>query len=173
MASQLVLEVVEVDGAGAVLAYRHELRGRLSPRQLTGVVLVGPDEHHGSVLWIPRQQADQLVDRAGRSGAAEDHDVVLGAVDRLVNETTCLLAGRGGVSSRRRCLRVRVAVHRQHLVADEVLDERERAPRGRGVRVDHAARAERAVEHGVVADHRAPDPVDQALFTGAPRGKPG
>ena len=74
-----------------------------------------------------------------------------------------LLAQRRGLPPRRRCLGVRVPVQRQDAVADEVLDERQRATGRRVVRVHQAARPERPVEHRVVADHRAADAVDQRL----------
>jgi hypothetical protein len=74
----------------------------LAPRQLIGVVLIGSDEDHRTVggrdlaeqpVTLRQavgqaefQDADQLVDRRGGSGAAEDHQVVVGAADRVVDE---------------------------------------------------------------------------------------
>ena len=116
------------------------------------------------------EEADELVDRAGRAGAAEDDDVVVASVDRPVDDAARVLAQRRGLAAGRRGLRVRVRVQRQDTVADVVLDERQRAPGGRGVRVDEAARPERPVEHRVVADDRTADPLDQrAHLAGAPR----
>ena len=77
---------------------------------------------------------------------------------RRVDDPAGVLAQRRGLPARRRRLRVRVPVQRQDAVADEVLDERQRAAGGRVVRVHEAARPERPVEHRVVADHRAADP---------------
>ena len=74
-----------------------------------------------------------------------------------------VLAQRRRLPAGRRRLGVRVRVQRQHAVADEVLDERQRAAGRRVVRVDEPARPERPVEDRVVADHRAADPVDQRL----------
>ena len=100
------------------------------------------------------EQADELVDRARRARAAEDDDVVLAPVDGPVDGAAGVLPQRRGLAPGRRRLRVRVGVQRQDAVADEVLDERQRAAGGGGVRVHEAARAERPVEHRAVADHR-------------------
>ena len=170
VAAQFVLELGEIDRAGGVLADRDEISRRLSPREFVGVVLVGPDEHHRPVPWIQRQQAAQLVDRAGRAGAAEDDHVIFAAVHRLVDDAAGLLAQRGGPAAGRRCLGVCVAVRRQHLIADDVFDERQR-PAGRGrVGIDDAARTERAVEDDVIADHRSADALDQDFSLGTSRG---
>ena len=73
------------------------------------------------------QGVDELVDGARAAGPGEDDGVVLGGVDgvphdvpRLVPEHCCLHGGHGGRG-------VRVGVERQHLGADEVLDEGERS----------------------------------------------
>ena len=161
MSPQLVGEVLDVDAAVGVLADRHDVGDRFAPRQLVGMVLVRPDEHHRALRTIEPEKADELVDRTGRPGAAEQHHIVVAAVDRPADDAAGLLAQRGGAAAGRRSLGVGVAVRRQHLIADEVLHERERAARRGRVGVDHAPGSERAVEHRVVADHRATDPIDQ------------
>jgi hypothetical protein len=160
VAAQLVLEVPEVDTPPRVLADRDHVGARLPPRELVGVVLVGADEDDRAVQV---EDPHELVDRAGGAGAAEHDRIVGAAVDGAVDDPARVLAQLGRRAAGRRRLGVRVRVHRQHAVADQILDERQRTP-GRGVvGVDHAARPERALEHGVVADHRIPDVPDQLL----------
>ena len=170
VAAELRFEVGDVDTAGGVLADGDDLRAGLPPRQLVRVVLVGADEDDRPLGARPGEveEADQLVDGARRARAAEHDDVLGGAVHRRVDDPACLLAQRRGLPPRRRGLRVRVRVQRQDAVADEVLDERQRAPGRRVVRVHQAARPERPVEHLVVADHRAADAVDQRLASARP-----
>ena len=163
MAPQLVLEMTDVDASVAGRADRHEIRDRLSPGQLVGVVLVGADEHDRPCGGIELEQAHELVDRAGRARAAEEDDIVIAALHRPVDDAAGVLPQRGGATPGRRCLGMRVAVRRQHLIAYEVLDEGERAPGGGRIRVDDAARPEWALDHDVIADHRRADPLDQAV----------
>ena len=80
-----------------------------------------------------------------------------------------VLAQRGRVQAGGRRLGVGVGVQRQHVVADVVLDERQRAARGRVVGVHEPARPERPVEDHVVADHRVADPVDELRSARRPR----
>ena len=166
VAAQLRLEAGDVDAPVGVLGDGHDVGARLAPRQLVGVVLVGADEDDGAGVEV--EQADELVDRARRARAAEDDDVVLAAVDRPVDGAAGVLPQRRGLAPGRRRLRVRVGVQRQDAVADEVLDERQRAAGGGGVRVHEAARAERPVEHRAVADHRVADPLDQGRLGAGP-----
>ena len=141
------------------------------------MVLEGADEHHRPLVGRdrPRQavpgvevvrdrqveHADEPVDRAGCAGAGEHDDVVLAAVHRTVDDPAGVLAQRRRLEPGGRGLGVGVRVQRQHLVPDEVLDERERAARGGRVGVDAAPRAERSVQERVLADHRAPDRLDE------------
>jgi hypothetical protein len=74
-----------------------------------------------------------------------------------------LLAQLGRAAAGGGRLRVRVAVGRQHLLADQVLDEVQRLPGCGHVRVDRPARAERGVEHGAAADRPHPDALDQVV----------
>ena len=124
VAAQLVLEVLEVDAALGVLADGDDLGDRLAPRQLVRVVLVGPDEDHRPLAAASSsQQADELVDGPGRAGAAEHDDVVGGRRYRRVDDGAGLLAQLGRSPAGGRRLGVGVGVHRQDLLADEVLDE--------------------------------------------------
>jgi hypothetical protein len=168
MPPQLEVEPVEVDAPVGVLADRDDVGDRLAPWQLVRVVLVRADEHDRAFARVEREQADELVDRSGRAGAAEQHHVVLAAPHGAMDDASGVLAQRGGVKARGRSLRVRVRVQRQHALADEVLDEGERAARGRVVGVHQPARPERPVEHRIVADHGAADPLDQLLGGDAP-----
>ena len=60
--------------------------------------------------------AHDLVDRARGPGAAEQHDVLLGAADRLVDEAPRVVAQAHRLEAGCRRLGVRVGVQRQHLV---------------------------------------------------------
>ena len=140
---ELQLELGEVDVAVGVLADHDHVGDRLAPRQLVGVVLERPDEHHRALLrrdvagrsyessrsaGIRRfEDPDQLVDRGRRAGAAEDHDRLVVTADRVVDDPPRVLAQAGRLQPGAARLGVRVRVPRQHLVADEVLDEA-RAP---------------------------------------------
>ena len=163
VAAKLGVEVREVDAPAGVLADRDDVGARLAPRQLVRVMLVGTDEHDRALYArrVEVEQADELVDRARRARSTEHDDVVGRPVHGAVDDAAGVLTQRGRLPAGRGRLRVRVRVQRQHAVADVVLDERQRAPRGGEVGVDHPARAERPVEHRVVADHRAADALDQ------------
>ena len=156
--------MVEVDAPARVLADGHDLGGGFAPRHLVGVVLVGSDEHDGAVARIEFEHAHQAVDRGGRPGAAEDDDVIVASVHRAVDDLPGLLAPPRRAPARRRRLGVRVAVHRQDLVADELLDEPERPPRRRRVGVHHAPRTEGPGEDHVVTDHRVADALDPTVL---------
>ncbi len=164
-----LLEHFPVDAAIEGFIDHHDVGDRFAPRQLVGVVLVGADEDHRPLRRRnPLRKApcaveiggdaqiedlDQAVNGPRRARPRKEHDILRrrahGVADdppRVLPESrrlpTC--AGRHGVG---------VAVERQHFTADEVLDERQRSPRCRVVRVGHAARAERAVEGAILADH--------------------
>ena len=109
---QLTRQMLEIHSAVAIKADSHELDGRLAPRQLVGVMLVGPDEHHRPFPPIELEYAEQPVDRGGRARAAEQHDVILTAVHRLVDDRPRLLAPRRRTPTGRRRLGMRVAIHR-------------------------------------------------------------
>jgi hypothetical protein len=49
------------------------------------------------------------------------------------------------------------------VLPDVVLDERQRAARGRVVGADEPARAERPIQGDVAADHRPADPLDESV----------
>ena len=144
---------------------------RLAPRQLVGVVLERADEHDRALArrdlrrqlrsassrsaGMPQaEDADQLVDRAGRARSRRrcTHVVVV-AADGVADDPAGVLAQPGGLQAGAAGLGVGVGVAGQHLVADEVLDERQRAPAGGVVGVGDPARAVRAGHHLVVADH--------------------
>ena len=112
------------------------------------------------------EDADQLVDGAGRAGAGEDDHGLVVAADRVADDLAGVLAQPGGLQAGAGGLGVGVGVPGQHLVADEVLDEGQRPP-GRGVvGVGDPARPERAPHHLVVADDAVADAADQAGSAG-------
>ncbi len=128
-----------------------------------------PDQRGQAVLRVEAlrdpqpERAHELVDRGRRAGAAEQHDVLLGAAHRLVHDPARVVAQAHRLAAGRRRLGVRVRVQRQHLVADEVLDEAQRAAGRRVVGVHDALGAERPGQHEVVADDRAADEVDERV----------
>ena len=99
----------------------------VAPGQLVPVVLVGADEHDRPLVRgdrAPRavarveigrdaqvQDVDQLVDRAGRAGAAEDHRVVVAAADALADDLARVLAEPRGLAAR--CPRSRCGCSRR------------------------------------------------------------
>ena len=107
------------------------------------------------------EDADELVDRAGATRAGEDHHGVVVAADRVADDSAGVLAQPGGLQTGAAGLGVRVGVARQHLVADEVLEEAE-GPAGRGVvGVGDPAGTVRTGHHLVVTDHRLADAAQQ------------
>ena len=103
------------------------------------------------------------MDGAGAAGAGEDDGVVLGGVDGVAHRVPRLVPEHGRLHGGHRRRRVRVGVEGQHLGADEVLDEGERAARRHVVAVNDGADAVRAGEGGVGADQAGPD---QARYFG-------
>ena len=94
MLDESMFQLVEVDVTVVVLVDLDHVGNRLTPRQLIRVVLVGPDEHHRSLIRrdligeaVPivelrrdsdSEDADETVDGAGGPGAGEDHGVLIG-----------------------------------------------------------------------------------------------
>jgi hypothetical protein len=129
----------EVDVAVGVLVDDDDVGDGLPPRQLVGVVLVGTQEHHrtfvhGDLLAQPvalveargnpeLEDAHELVDRRGGARPAEDHHVVLSAPDGVVDEPPGILPQLRGLQPGAGALGVGVGVPREHLVAEEVLQE--------------------------------------------------
>ena len=107
------------------------------------------------------EHADQLGDRAGAARPGEDHDGLVVPADRLVDDPAGILTQPGGLQSGAAGLGVRVGVARQHLVADEVLDEGQCPSRGGVVGVRHPPVAVRRAHHVVLADHGIPDQAHQ------------
>ncbi len=177
MRQELGVQCGEVDVAVPILGDDDDVCDRLAPGQLVRVMLEGADEDHGSLLRRDvggqrvavvegrrdpqAEDADQLVDRAGRAGAAEDDAGLVRAADGLVNDLPRIVAQAARLQAGARRLGVRVRIARQHLVADQVLDEPEGAPARRVVRIRDPAGAERPPHHLVVPDHRLPDALQE------------
>ena len=115
------------------------------------------------------EDVDQLVDRAGRARAAEDHRVVVAGAHAVADDLARVLAVARRLPAGARRLGVRVAVERHHLAADEVLDEAEAAPRRRVVGVRDAQRAVRRLDRLVGADDRRADGTRAAAACSASR----
>jgi hypothetical protein len=173
VAPQLPLQVGEVEAA-AVLGDGDHLGDRLPPGQLVGVVLEGADEHHRPRRrvggQVQPQDAQQLVDGAGGARAGEDHRVLVAAADGVADELAGLLAQAGRLPAGPGALGVGVGVAGQDLLADDVLDERQRTAGGGVVAVDEPARPKGAGQLVVVADHRLPDAPQQPVDRGSLRG---
>ena len=102
---------------------------------------------------VQPEQRDELVHAACRAAAAEEHGVRCGAtryarVARLRHHLARLNPKARRLQPRDRRRRVRVAVEREHFVADVVLNERERPSACRPVAVDNAPIAKGAGEDG-------------------------
>ena len=170
MAAKLALELVDVETATGVFADHDHVRHRLAPRQLVGMVLVGADEHDRPLAAAEPEHPDQRVDRGRRARTAEQHDVLVGAAHRAVDDAAGVFPQRRGVQARGGRLGVRVRVQRQHALADVVLDERQCAARGRVVGIHQPPRTERPIQDGIVTDHGTADPIDEMLGLRAPSG---
>ena len=88
----------------------------------------------------------------GAARAAEHHDRLVVAADGVADDPPRVLAQPGGLQAGAARLGVGVGVGRQHLVADEVLDEAQAAARRGVVGVRHPARAVGALHDLVVTD---------------------
>jgi len=164
------LQGLEVDPAVVVLPHGDHVGDRLAPLQLVRVVLVRTYEDDRSfalgdlrskvvtIVQVCREAqveaVDQLRDRAGRTRACEQHDVLLGvSAARFTDDAPSVLAEPRGLPARAGGLGVGVRVEGQDLVADEVLEERQGTPARRVVGVCHAPEPERAFDRHVIADH--------------------
>ncbi|MFO1266931.1 MAG: hypothetical protein U1F67_09300 [Rubrivivax sp.] len=110
------------------------------------------------------EAVDQPIDRAGRARTGKQHDMLVAVrAYCLADDLARVVAKARRLQPRARGFGVRVGVQRQDGVAQVVLDERERAARGRVVGVGHAAQPERA-GHGLVgADDRGADRLDECF----------
>ncbi len=176
---QLAGQMLPIDAAVLVLGDGHDVGDGLAPGQLVRVVLVGADEDDRPLVGrdvrrqpvplvqVARQpqveDVDQPVDGAGGARAAEDHDVLGRAADGGVDQAAGILAEARRLQAGARGLGVRVRVERQHLLAQEVLDEGERAPARRVVRVGQAPHPVGPVQRAVVADDRLADPLQHPV----------
>jgi hypothetical protein len=162
-----------------VLSDHHDIGDRLAPAQLVAVVLERADEDHRALeRGDPRGQAvaavqvsgqaqvhgrDQPVDRAGRPRPAEQHDVLVARPHSGTDDLAGVLAEAGGLQAGAGALGVGVAVPGQHGGPDQVLDEVQRAAGCGVVGVGDAPWTVGAVQHLALADHPAPDALDQPL----------
>jgi hypothetical protein len=174
---QLRGQIGQVDMPVGVGADDHDVGDGLPPGQLVGVMLIRPHEHHrplpgrdlveqpvaprGPVGQAQFQDADQLADSSRGAGPAEDHQVLVGAADRVVDDLPGLFPQPPGRQARAGTFGMGVGVAGQHLIADEVLDEVKGAARGGVVRVRDAPRPIRAIQHLALANDPGPDPLHQ------------
>ena len=172
-----------VDAAVVILRDDDNIGQRFAPRQLVAVVLVRPDEDDRplrrrdrraevvAIVEVGRQAdlqaVDEFVDGAGGPGAREQDDVVRGiGAHGVADDPPGVLAEAGRLEAGPRRFRVRVPVERQNRLADEVLDEGQRAA-GRGVvGVRHPTEPERPDDRLVVADDPHPDGLDERVGVG-------
>ena len=178
---QLGFEPGQVDVPVGVLGNGDDIGDRFAPRQFVGVMLERPDEDDRALAArdVLRQvepvvevggepqvhDPDQLVDRAGGTGSAEDDAGLVVAADRVADDLAGVLAQPRGLQAGAGRLGVGVGVAGEDLVADEVLDEAQRPTRRRVVGVGDPVRAVRAVHHLIVADDRFADPAEQRCLS--------
>ncbi len=176
---ELDAQVVAVHSPVGVLPDHHHVGDRLPPRNLVGMVLIRTHEHDRPLSWRyvlgqrvqviehrrhPQpEDADQLGDGPGAARPREDDHAVVSTTDCGVDDLPRLLAQPRGLQTGAARLRVGVGIARQHLVADEVLDEAERPPRRGVVGVGHPSPAVRRLHHVVVTDHGVADQPQQCL----------
>ena len=98
------------------------------------------------------EHPDEMVDGAGRPGAAEHHRMLVGGPDTSTDDLAGLFPETGRLQAGAGRFGVSVGVQRQYCFADEVFDEGERASRGGVVGVGDPARTEGAVHYLVLAD---------------------
>ena len=179
-------ERVEIDVAVEVLGDHHDVGHALTPHDLVGVMLVGADEDDGTLVGLDEtagvptvlevrrdakaENADDLVDGARAPGPCKHDDGLVVTAHGIADLLPSILAQPRRLQSGARALGVRVGIAREHLVADEVLDEGQGAPRGGVVGVGHAAGAVGALHHLVVADHAVADEGQQGVRGGRDRG---
>ena len=179
--SGILLQSFSQDGQGdvavEVLRDNDDVGDRLAPRQLVGMVLVGPDEDDRSgvgrdvlrevvgVLELAgdaqAEDPDQLVDCSGAARSGEDDDCVLVAADGVPDDGSRVFTQPGRLQAGAGRLGVRVGVTGEHFVADEVLDERQGAAGSGVVGVGHPTRAIGTRQDLVVADDALADGAQQ------------
>ena len=176
---ELRLEAREVDPSVVVLRNHDDIRQRLAPGQLVAVVLVGADEddrarrdgdRRPQVVAIVEacrepdlEAVDEPVDGAGGARAGEQHHVVgRRAADCLADDPARILPEAAGLQPGARGLGVGVRVEREHRLANEVLDERERAAGGRVIGIRDATQPEGPSHRLVLADDVGADKINQA-----------
>ncbi len=173
VAHELLGQPRGVDVPVGALRDDHDVGDRLAPGQLVAVVLERADEDHGAlvgrdargqavpVVEVGREaqveDPDELVDRAGRARPGEDHGRRVVTAHALLDDPAGVLAQPGRLQPRSAGLGVGVRVARQHLGADEVLDEVQRAPARGVVGVGDPAPSVRALHDLVVADDAGAD----------------
>ena len=172
--NELLRELGRVDVPICILADDDHIGDRLTPREFVGVVFEGADEHHGTFIGRDHfaeavtvlqtggdaqpEDPDQLVDRCGAARSGKDDDRFLVTTDGITNDRPGILSQSGGLQTGAAGLRMRVGVPRQHLIADEVLDETQCAAGCRVVGVRHPPGTVWARHHLVVTDHGLADP---------------
>ncbi len=192
--AQQLLEVREVDAAVGGEVHLDDGRESLSPGDFVRVVLVGPDEHdrlarllvaaEGLVLLGAEELAQlvadrlagrgrqehaedllQLVDRAGRAGAAGDDAALRARVHRALDRGLRLVQQPAHAAAGQVVLGVRVRVDPLQRL-QVALDEHQAAAGGRVVAVDHQPAAERRVERRVDADDLAAEELEAPVVHG-------
>jgi hypothetical protein len=176
------LQLVEVDVTVGILGNDDDICNRLPPRQFIAVVFERPDEHNGFLLRrdligksvavieafgdADAENPDHEVDGTGRSTAAEDDRVLVGGADAAANDAAGVLPETSRLQTCTRGLGVGVGVQRKDLVADVVLDKRQRPPRRGVIRIGDPARSERSVDDVVAPDDGLADVLEEVFHAG-------
>ena len=140
---KLRLELRQVDAPVVILRDDHHVGDRFAPRQLVGMVFVGPDEDDRSLLGgdataqlvavveclrdAQPQDRHELVDGGRRARPREDDGMLGSAATRVQDDVPGFLAESRRLQPGARGFRVRVGVQGQHGVPQVVLDEGQRA----------------------------------------------
>ena len=155
----------------------HHIGNALAPGQLVGVVLIGANKNHRSLLRQNKavqvriireafgqaqvQHVNQLVHRRRSARSAEDHFIFGGTVHCLPDNLAGLLTKQGSLGASKGGFGVGVSVVGQHVVANEVFDKRQRAPRGGVIRIDQRPNAKGRIDGGVITNNGIADLLDK------------
>lgn len=104
---------------------------------------------------------NQLVNRRRGTGSTEDHFVLVSAIDCLTNNFPGLLTQHRSLGTGEGSFGMSVGVEGQHLVANEILDKTQRAPRGGVIRINQWTRAEGCIDGGVITNDGIADFLDE------------
>ena len=179
MALQRVFQRLDIHLPVFVLGNFDHVGDGLAPGKFVGMMLVRSDEHHrpfglgnlpGEAMGPVEtrrdadfKDVDQLVDRRRRARAAEDHQIVVAAMNASLDDAPGILAKPGGLPAGAGSFAMGVGVEGHDLFADVILDEIQTAARSRIVRIDQRPRPIWPVQHPVFADQCPANGFDKVV----------